>query len=229
MSDTVKSSAKKAKVHTVYKNAAGKRVPGVTTITGVLDKPALVNWANNLGLEGVKVREYVDDLAGAGSAAHRLIEEFIAREIAGDNNIKLDFGEFSADQMSLAESAFIKFLSWNDLHKPRYVASELVLVSESLQVGGTIDCLCEIHGKNAIVDFKTCKAIYKDHHLQVGGGYAPIAKENGYPVDEVWILRVGRDESEGDVEFQQITNRAGFERMFKLCRDVYELRKELKM
>src|SRR5438093_1588565 len=31
--------------HTVYKNAAGKRVPGVTTILGILNKPALLKWA----------------------------------------------------------------------------------------------------------------------------------------------------------------------------------------
>ena len=32
----------KTKAHTVYKTADNKRVPGVTTILGVLNKPALV-------------------------------------------------------------------------------------------------------------------------------------------------------------------------------------------
>lgn len=35
---------KSSKAHQVYKNREGKRVPGCTTITGVLNKPALVPW-----------------------------------------------------------------------------------------------------------------------------------------------------------------------------------------
>ena len=47
------SAAKRGRVHTVYKTKDGKRVPGVTTILGVINKPALVRWANNLGLQGI--------------------------------------------------------------------------------------------------------------------------------------------------------------------------------
>ena len=38
-----------SKAHTVYKLADGTRVPGATTITGLLNKPHLVRWANKIG------------------------------------------------------------------------------------------------------------------------------------------------------------------------------------
>ncbi len=42
----------KTKIHTVYKAKAGERVPYVTTILGILNKPALIEWAWKLGTEG---------------------------------------------------------------------------------------------------------------------------------------------------------------------------------
>ena len=38
---------KVSQAHTVYKTADGIRVPGVTTVLGVLNKPALIKWAND--------------------------------------------------------------------------------------------------------------------------------------------------------------------------------------
>jgi hypothetical protein len=49
--DKIKSISK---AHTIYKTAEGVRVPGATTITGLLNKPYLVPWANKLGLEGIE-------------------------------------------------------------------------------------------------------------------------------------------------------------------------------
>ena len=43
----------KSKAHQRYKLADGTQVPGVTTITGQLNKPALIIWANRLGLQGI--------------------------------------------------------------------------------------------------------------------------------------------------------------------------------
>jgi ketopantoate reductase len=65
--------AKKSRAHIVYKTPDGKRVPGVTTITGMLDKPGLVKWANNLGLQGIDSTEHVKNLARIGTLAHLLI------------------------------------------------------------------------------------------------------------------------------------------------------------
>ena len=49
----VKDLPKKANAHTQYKLVDGTKVPSVTTVLGILNKPALVKWANNLGLQGI--------------------------------------------------------------------------------------------------------------------------------------------------------------------------------
>ena len=66
----MEKSGKKVKAHIRYVNAMGKRLPGVTTVIGVLNKPLLVPWANNLGLQGINVRDYVNDKADILSLIH---------------------------------------------------------------------------------------------------------------------------------------------------------------
>ena len=103
-------AAKVSKQHTVYKLADGTRVPGVTTITGVMDKPALVKWANGLGLKGIDSTKYVDNLAGVGSLAH----DGIHCHLTGKT---WDTSAYSADQINLAETCIIKWHYWADSHK----------------------------------------------------------------------------------------------------------------
>ena len=215
---TEKNSAKKAKQHTVYKNAAGKRVCGTTTITGVLNKPALIGWANRLGLEGIEVGKYVDDLASIGTLGHYLIECHIK-----DETPYLD--DYSKNQIASAETVLLKFLDWEKHHAVKYVESEIALVSEKYQYGGTIDILAYVDDVLTLIDIKTCKAIYKDHYLQVGGGYFPLLVEHDYKVQDAVILRVGRSEDEGlDAEIKKISNLPKWQEMFLNCRDIYNLK-----
>ena len=62
--------------------------------------------------------------------------------------------------------------------------------------GGTIDWYGEIDGKRWLVDIKTSKGLYPEHTFQVSA-YWQMLIENGYPVDGVRLLCVGRTEDEG--------------------------------
>jgi len=157
------NSAKKAKQHIIYKNAQGKRLPGVTTITGVLNKPALVPWANNLGLKGIKVREYVDDLATIGTLAHYMVECHIKKK-----EPVLD--DYSKNQISSAENCVLKYFDWESKHNIQYLGTEVSLVSEKYQFGGMLDIPMVLDGINTLVDLKTCKAIYGDHLHDISRG-----------------------------------------------------------
>jgi len=91
-----KHAAKKACQHTVYKSLDGEKVPGVTSILAdTIPKPALIPWANNLGLQGIKVKEYVDELALIGSLAHYLITCNLSK-------IEPNLDDYSANQIGLA-------------------------------------------------------------------------------------------------------------------------------
>ena len=67
MADKLK---KASRAHTRYYTTDGTLVPGSTTITGLLNKPALVKWANNLGLQGIDSSKYVDKAARVGTLIH---------------------------------------------------------------------------------------------------------------------------------------------------------------
>ena len=94
MSKTEAKIAARAKPHTVYRTADGQRVPGVTTVLGILNKPALIKWANNLGLQGIDSATYVDETARGqrvGEAIYRHIVGY-ARSI-GCYNVTLNVWE----------------------------------------------------------------------------------------------------------------------------------------
>jgi hypothetical protein len=182
-------TTRKAKPHTIYKNAAGDKVPGVTTILNIINKPALVPWANRLGLEGIKTTEYVDHLADIGTLAHRMIQCHLTSE-------ELDTSDYTPNQVSTAENSVLSFLEWQKGKEMETILSEEQLVSEALGFGGTVDWYGELGTKLTLVDLKTGKAIYDEMIFQVAA-YDWLLGENGYSVNEVRVLQIGRDETEG--------------------------------
>jgi len=229
MVDVVKTAAKKAKAHTRYyvvKNGKKIRVPGTTTIAGVMDKPALVPWANKLGLMGIDVKGYVDDLANAGTCCHRMCE----LDCMGikDPSKHDDMSEYTRDQIDLAETGYIKFLEWKEAVGLEPIGNELVLVHDELMYGGTVDIYCVLKKRNvrALIDIKTSKGVFGEHKTQVAGGYSLLLDYNKKLYDEVWILRLGRNQDEGyesiKVTQQEIVNH---QKRFRICRELYEINK----
>ena len=211
---------KSAKAHTVYINNAGVKVPGVTTILGVLNKPALVKWANNLGLQGIDSSKYRDKAANVGTLAHLMVQNYL-------QNTEGDYSAFSDDDISLAENSLLSFYEWlknNDLEP---IHLEKGFVSELHQFGGTIDCYGILNGKKTLLDFKTSKDIYSEMLHQVAGGYLQLLTENGLEVEQIRILRIGRSEDEG-FEDRMITNWNLHWGIFEAALKIYNYQKLLK-
>lgn len=208
-----------SRAHTIYKTTAGQRVPGATTITGLLNKPYLVAWANKLGLEGVDSTKYRDEAADVGTLAHAMIQAHL-------QGFELDMNEHSPLTIDLATNAVLSYLEWEKGHTIKPILCETPLVSDSMRFGGTVDCYCELDGKMVLLDFKTGKAIYDEYFVQLAG-YAELLKEKGYHVDECHILRVGRDETEG-FEERTVKNWDRQFDMFVNLLDIYYIKKELK-
>jgi len=177
------------KPHQKYYLRDGTEVPGVTTVLGVMAKPALIRWANQQGLKGIDTTKYVDSMAAVGTLAHAMIEAHLTGETA-------DTSDYSHNQIDLAENAVLSYLSWEKGHDLRVIRTEAQLVSEDYRFGGTIDCYGVLDGVPTLVDFKTSKAIYDEHLYQVSA-YAALLEEHDYVVDRIMILQVGRDETEG--------------------------------
>jgi len=211
-------AAKRSKTHTRYYKKDGTLVPGVTTVLGVLAKPALIPWANNLGLNNINVKDYVDVLANIGSCGH----DMICR-----HNMGVQFtSDFPAELIDKAENCFLSYLSWEKQHKVEPILCEAGLVSETYGYGGTVDMYAKVDGIPTIVDYKTGKAIYPEHVYQVAA-YRQLLEENGHKVEAVRILQIGRDETEGFSE-KVVGDTSKEWLVFKHCLEIYRLQRKSK-
>jgi len=211
---------KGTKAHTRYYSENGALLPGVTTITGMMDKPALVVWANRLGLEGYDCTKYRDKAAEIGTCAHlRILHYFKGTEP--------DLSEFSADVIDKSDNSMIKFYEWLKDFEIEPMHVEQPFISEKYKYGGTIDFYGLLNGRPCLLDFKTSKGIYEEMIMQVAAYYR-LLRENKLDVKGASILRIGRDESEG-FEYRVIDigylNKHWL--MFKHLLSIYYLRKSL--
>jgi hypothetical protein len=213
-------AAKRSRSHTRYYNKDGKLLPGVTTILGILNKPALVPWANQLGLAGIQVQEYVDALALIGTGGHEMIM-YHNKGLVWDNP-----NGYHADLVDKMENCFLSYLAWEKQHKVEPILCEAPLVSELHGYGGTVDMLAKVNGVDTIVDYKTGKAIYPEHLYQVAA-YRTLLEENGHFVANVRILQIGRDETEGFSEKTLDTTTREW-MIFQHCLLIYQLQKKAK-
>lgn len=163
----------------------GKPVPGVTTILGVLDKPALVSWAAKSVAEyvadnpdGVEVLRQMgrepmvealkrtpyqkrDDAAKRGTELHLYAEQLLRGE-----NVELDDND---PLLPVVEHA-VEFL---DEWQIEPLLIEAPVASREYWYAGTADLFAEYHDPVtkragvAIFDWKSSKGIYPEYAMQL--------------------------------------------------------------
>ena len=210
---------KNLKAHTRYYDESGKRLPGTTTILGVMSKGyGLMKWYWQMGMKGIDVEKYVDKTANIGTLGHYLIECELKDE-------QPDLEPFSNEEINAAENCLIKFYDWQEENELEVLGVEKTLVSEKYKYGGTIDLYCKLNGKYTLVDLKTSKAIYDSHMIQLAA-YKNLLEENDYKVEQVKILRIGRTDDEGfEVRTQEDLSTEW--ELFQNLINVYNLKKQL--
>lgn len=214
---TKKPEARPVRVRQRYRLEDGTVVPGVTTVTGLLSKPSLVRWANKLGLEGIDASRVTEQSARIGTLAHAMIRASLLGET-------YDPGQADPAELGQAEEAFRCFLRWREGHSLRPVHCEHSFVSQALRYGGTPDCYCILDGDPVLLDFKTGKRIYDEYFVQLAA-YARLLREQGYPVRELRVLRLGR--AEEDCEERSVTEQEKWFSLFENLLNIYYLRKDL--
>lgn len=159
----------------------------VSTIKGILDKPALMRWALNLMGEFVqghfndikKGKLTVDDInidnakeyhnkvsstaCDIGTVVHDEIERYINSQLKG-----------YAFQCSIdpihqpeAHNAMTAFFTWVDQVHFKPIATEYQVYSLKYKFAGTVDCLARVNGKIYLLDWKSSKACYPEMGLQL--------------------------------------------------------------
>jgi hypothetical protein len=138
----------------------GERVPGVTTITGQLAKPALIHWAWRLGLEGRDYRDERAKAADAGTLGHALAEAYIT------NGPPPSLDGLSLDVVRGGKERFQEFQTWLQGNAFFPLEAEVAIVDAELRFGGRIDVVGTLHGEPGLLDLKS-RTLYKEQVIQV--------------------------------------------------------------
>jgi len=206
-----------------YYAADGKRVPGVSAITGRFkDAGGLIRWAWRMGQEGRDIDRERDAAATAGTIAHDLIE---CRILGRDYTAPPDT---DPELLTLARQAFEGFEEWWQTHAIEVVATETPLVSETHRYGGTPDAVGMVGGKRVLLDWKTSNRIYPEYVMQTSA-YVHLWEERQLePIDSTYLLRVGKEYGDFHAHyFPRPVVMVGWE-AFVHARALYDLDKQLK-
>lgn len=172
-----------------YYAADGKRVVSVTTVLNNIAKPALINWAWELGIDGVDYKAYRDEMADIGKLAHKFCLEPIVDSADFESPVLSDYSPFCIKH---AKSGLRSWKKWlRDKQPVTAVFAEHGFVSEQYRYGGRPDLYANIGSRRALVDLKFQPVVYEESKFQTAA-YAQLLVENGHAVDEIIILRMDR-------------------------------------
>lgn len=204
-----------------YYELDGKRMYGVTTVLGVIAKPALIPWAVKMATDYIKTNckqdelmRYLVNLADleAAKSAHRKKKEEAGEKGTDTHSIIEDLikeaiainGGFLLPNLNTNEQV-TNFTRWASKANVQFLASEKQLYSELAWVAGTTDMVCVIDGKKYVGDIKTSSAIYPEHFYQMSA-YRMMLEEMGEQgFDGSVVIRIGKDgkfNEEKDVQYR---------------------------
>jgi PD-(D/E)XK nuclease superfamily len=211
-------ATKTTRAHQRYTLSDGTPAPGVTTVLGILAKPALIYWAWDLGMKGEDYRKVRDKAADIGTIAHALIEADI-------KGVTLDKSDYAPSSLDKAETAYLAWLDWKKNFELETVASEVQLASEKFGYGGTLDWIARRDGHIWLVDFKSSKGIYDEMRYQLAA-YQVLWNENNpdKPIAHCHIVKIGKEDGAFEHhKFEDLTKE--FE-IFRHCLAIYKLTKK---
>ncbi len=197
----------------------GIEYPSVTTILGMLDKPALKFWAANCAVDFISERiEEIQNPSGPhviegimrdarrafetasgkakdiGTAVHEMIHAHI-------HNAPIPEGVPPE-----AETGFLAFLEWEQKNAVVWLESELTLFSTLHGYSGTTDVVAEVNAHRYLMDFKSSKDFYPEYQVQCAAYLQALREEYSEQygdVENIGILRL--DKETGAPEFRDVT------------------------
>jgi hypothetical protein len=171
--------------------------PSISELIDLLNKPALISWANKQGLMGVDVIANRVEKMNRGTSMHAQIENFILN------------GECL--EVESHQKGLINFLADKEvLHIEKKIETEWFT--------GRIDCILKHNGETVILDWKSkAKRVYLENKLQlVAYGLAERCDSFGIvsvPNFQYFPLK--------------IENRAPYEKILKNLSAIYYAKKEI--
>lgn len=151
----------------------GVGVRGATTIGSAYPKAeALIRWMIKQGIEEYKTQAQKKKGGEIGTILHTFAECY-EKGISFDSKLVTE-----SPYPTECEQVIERFLTWRKGNDDKIVASEELVASVELQVGGKVDTLRDREGLGLVLsDYKTSKGIYMEQLLQVIGGYRRMYRE----------------------------------------------------
>lgn len=205
-------------VHQRYRNKAGAVVPGVTTVIALLAKPALINWAWKLGLDGQDMNKVRDKAASIGTITHYMCECRLKGQ-------KPDLSEYAQADIDVATPMFDSFCKWYADSRLDSIGSEVSVVSERWQYGGCIDLVAVDSGLVTLFDIKTSKGVYDEYRIQLSAykeAWGEVYPQR--PIEKVKVVHL--DKETGDLSLHEFSDLSTEFEIFKHLRAIYVLQKK---
>jgi len=196
--------------YTTEENGIITEWPSVTTILGILDKPALIGWGINCALDHIRENRHrmeghgFETVLDEAKTAHKSTGKE-ATDIGGlvhdaiESYLKQEAVAFD-DWPDEAYNCFNAFQSWFNDNQVQPIELEKKVINKEIGYGGRMDFLGMVNGKKTILDWKTSKAVYDEYRYQVGA-YALAVSD----VERIAVLRL--DKYTGEWELKDFTNR----------------------
>lgn len=151
----------------------GKRVPGVSTVSGFYPKgEGLIKWMVQRGIEEFTNKTALKRGGDIGTVLHNFAECHETGKVFDERTITASPYEVEIRR------AIAQFMEWRSKNADEIVEAESIVASIDLLCGGKIDTLRRRPNVGLVLsDYKTSKDIYVTQLIQVIGGYRRMYRE----------------------------------------------------
>lgn len=158
----------------------GKKVPRVTTICNMINKPGLYFWYGKHGTK--KCKKISTESKEFGSLFHRIAELKM-------NGQTVNIKQYEKDM----RGCYYAFNKWRKQREFGHVETEVVLHNQEFQYAGTCDLAATIDDMVGVVDWKTGADMYLEHLLQVSAYMVSFEEMTGVTPEFGGVLILGKD------------------------------------
>jgi hypothetical protein len=198
--------------------------PSITTALGVLNKPAIVQWAVNCAINHLRSRLYdggefdVEDLerfldeakyahkwikeeaADIGSAAHQWLEDYWHQKMKAAESGE-EFAVPPLPEHPQVKNCVEAAVKWIEEHHITPIVIEKPLYSRRHKVAGRMDKLATVDGKLVVVDWKSSAGLWEEYRFQIAAYLFIYEEETGRVPVGAWLVRLGKYDGEFEAKY----------------------------
>jgi len=225
-----------------------KPITGVTTILGVINKPALVKWSANMAVDYIQEKWYHyddeefgivapgvfeeartafarkrDASANVGTLTHKWVEKLVEGLLGAKYGLPQVLEDMPRDE-KIAHMTD-KFVKWIKDNKVEFLSSEEQVYSREHWYAGTYDFMCKIDSKVYLGDLKTSSGIYDEMFFQTAAYQLAHEEMGGENVDGNLIVNCKKD---GKLDWMASTEYEQNKQAFLGALAIYKRLNELK-